>query len=435
MARNITSSTIDLDEWDKLMIVIASALFLMLVVVCLFCVLSPDCLLYRYCPFKYEDEEKMPLQPVYGSLYDPERPPGKKGYSVKGQQGPYWHPMVPLRESELSDWSDFNVPDVIEMKTNRLNRERKWSRTSDYSSSSLSTEIFPTHLESRLAYGVKFDRARGQLHIRVIQLGNFTVTDPDGAMAPYVKVRLYRAPKQFFTFKLRSSRDLPRCNLESEHQTRIQRRSDNPLFNETFAVMVDSQDLSSYMIKFLVCDFDKFSRHVVIGEAMCDLSKMELLSGDEILYNDQLLLPQEENLGEIRVALMYLPTAEKLSITLLNVRGLRIPDGPRRNTEAYIKIVLMHDGRPLKKTKTAPKSCNPSPSFNETFVFDVPAYQLDRVYLGISVIGKDKDKEDGRHLIGRLYIGINFDETARAQWLEMVQNARKQVACWHKLQS
>uniref|UniRef100_A0A0B7AJ60 C2 domain-containing protein n=1 Tax=Arion vulgaris TaxID=1028688 RepID=A0A0B7AJ60_9EUPU len=433
MSYNTTAPIIDLDEWDKLMIVFGAALFLLLVLICLVCVLSPLCYLHKHCPFRYNDEEKIQLQPIYGSLSDPAMPPGKKGYNVAGQKGHSWHPMVPLRESELSDWSDISAPEVIEMKKERSYRDRKWSRTSDYSSCG-STITSACQLESMLAYGVTFDPNRGKLQIRIIQLGNFIVTEPDGAMAPYIKVRVYRTPKHFFTFKLKS-KDLPRNNLESENQTKIQRRSDNPVFNEIFNVDVDDHDLSSYTIKFLVCDFDKFSRHVIIGEVICDLSKLELVPGHETIFNDHLLSPQDENLGEIRVALMYLPTAEKLSVTLLNVRGIINPEGPSRSTETYIKLTLMYDGRPLKKTKTSAKGNDPSPAFNETFVFDVPAYQLDRVYLSLTVIGVNKDREDGRHLIGRLYIGVNFDENARAQWLEMVQNARKQVACWHRLQS
>ncbi|XP_035825605.1 synaptotagmin-A [Aplysia californica] len=429
--------TIDLDEWDKLMIVVCVALFLLLVLIIVVCVLSPHCWLYDYCPCQYASRpDKSTVQPVYGSIHDPtSHPATRKGQSLKSKAGHKWHPMTPLRESELSDWSDISMPEIIEMKQDPSGRRRKSSRTSDYSSSASSVMTSPSQPESRLAYGIMFDRAHARMHVRVIQLGNFRVTDPDGAMAPYVKVRVYRAPKHFFTFKLKTGKELLPNNLDVELQTKIQRRTDNPVFNESFEVKVEEPDVTAYTVKFMVCDFDKFSRHVVVGEVTCDLSKLELVSGEEVLYNDLLLNPQDEHLGEIHVALMYLPTAEKLSVALLNARGLRPLDGPKRNMETYIKITLMYDGRQLKKSKTSAKGNDLNPVYNETFVFDVPAYQLDKVYFSIAVIGVEKDKEDGRHLLGRLYIGVNFDPDARAQWLEMVHNARKQVACWHKLQS
>ncbi|KAH9514066.1 DNA-binding protein snt1 [Bulinus truncatus] len=428
-------SMIDLDEWDKLMIVLGSVLFLLLVLIIIVCVLNPLCCLHRVCPCKYEDDEKALLQPVYGSLYDPGLAPGRKGQYVKGQHGTVWHPMIPLRESEMSDWSDISVPEMIEMKQDGAGRQRRISRTSDYSSSA-STAVSPVQHESRLAYGVDYDRPHGMLSVRVIQLGNFRVTDPDGATMPYVKVRLYRSPKHFFTFKLSAAnKDLPMNNLESEVQTKILRRTDNPLFNEAFKFSVDGHDIAEYAVRFLVCDLDKFSRHIIIGETVCDLSKIDLTSGEEKLYNDLLMIPQEENLGELHLALMYLPTAEKLSVILLNARNLRQVEGAKRNIEIFAKITLMYDGRPLKKSKSTGKGNDTNPVFNETFVFDVPAYQLDKVYFSIAIIGVDKDKEDGRRLLGRLYLGVNFDSNARAQWLEMINNARKQIGCWHKLQS
>ncbi|CAL1541312.1 unnamed protein product [Lymnaea stagnalis] len=427
------SPAIDLDEWDKLMIVIASALFLLLVLIIVACAVNPLCWLNKFCPCKYNSNEKMSLQPVYGSMYDPGVPPGRKGHCVKGQ-GPLWHPMVPLKESELSDWSDISMPEIIEMKQEGSGRQRRISRTSDYSSSA-STVVSPVQSESRLAYGVLYDKVKGMLNIRVIQLGNFRVTDPDGALMPYVKVRVYRSPKHFFTFKLKSSKELPLNNLETEVQTKIIRRTDNPVFNETFRFPVDGHDITEYAVRFLVCDLDKFSRHVVVGETIKDLSKMEIVPGQEVLFNDLLSGPQEEHVGELHVALMYLPTAEKLSVMVLNARNLIPLEGAKRSIEIHAKITLMYDGRPLKKTKTTGKGSELNPVFNETFVFDVPAYQLDKVYFSIAIIGVNKDKEDGRHLLGRLYLGVNFDPDARAQWLEMVNNSRKQVGCWHKLQS
>ncbi|CAG5126159.1 unnamed protein product [Candidula unifasciata] len=364
-------------------------------------------------------------------MYIPALTPEKGDQGKKSQRGS-WHPLGSVRESEISDWSDVSLPEIIEMKQDPNYHPRRWSRTSDYSSGA-STMTSQTQYESRLAYGLIFDRTNGKLHVRVIQLGNFRVMDPDGVMAPYVKVCVYRRPKHFFKFKTKSPRELHRSHLTAEAQTKILRRSDNPVFNETLTFNVDPTDISPYALKFLVCDFDKYSRHVNIGEVTCDLSKMELTSGQEVLFNDLLLEPQEEDLGELHVALMYLPTSEKLNVTILDAKDLRLTESPRRNTDVYTKIVLMYDGRSLKKTKTAAKPSQANLMFNESFVFDVPVYQLDKVYFIITTIEVEKEK-GGRYLLGRSYIGVNFDPRAKAQWLEMVQNARKQVACWHKLQ-
>uniref|UniRef100_A0A0B6ZNX5 C2 domain-containing protein n=1 Tax=Arion vulgaris TaxID=1028688 RepID=A0A0B6ZNX5_9EUPU len=434
MNRNSTSIVLELDEWDRMVIVASAALFLMLIMICLVCALNPDCCLHKYCPAQYNEREKVPLQPVYGSLYDPTLIPDKKGLPNTGQRGPSWHPTSSLRESEMSDWSDIGVPEVIEMNQDQNSRQRKWSRTSDYSSTA-STITSSVQFESRLAYGIAFDRVDSKLQIRIIQLGNFQVTEPDGFMAPYVKICVYKMPKHFFTFKTKIPKELSRNHMEAESQTKIQRRIDNPVFNETFSIEIGSSDVSAYIIKFLVCDFDKYSRHVAIGEVICHLSKVGLSTSEEVLFNDPLMEPQEEDLGELHVALMYLPTAEKLSVTVLNAKGLKTMEGRRGSIEVYTKVTLMFEGRPVKKTKTTSKVNDLSPVFNETFVFDIPIYQLDRIYFILAVIEVEKDAEVTRHMLGRLYIGVNFDALSKAQWLEMVQSARKQVACWHRLQN
>ena len=87
----------------------------------------------------------------------------------------------------------------------------------------------------------------------------------------------------------------------------------------------------------------------------------------------------------------------------------------------------------MKKTKTSSQTNEVSPSFNESFTFDVPGHQLEKVYFTLSVL--HADKEGKRHLTGRSYIGLNFDPDAREQWEEMIQSPRKQVTCWHRLQS
>lgn len=93
----------------------------------------------------------------------------------------------------------------------------------------------------------------------------------------------------------------------------------------------------------------------------------------------------------------------------------------------------MHDGRPMKKNKTEACTNDVNPSFNESFTYDVPSSQLEKVYFNLAVLHVDKAGK--RHVVGRLYLGLNFDPDAREQWLEMARSSRKQVTSWHRLQS
>ena len=52
---------------------------------------------------------------------------------------------------------------------------------------------------------------------------------------------------------------------------------------------------------------------------------------------------------------------------------------------------MVYEGRQLKKHKTsARRGHDAMPVFGDTFVFDVPAYQLDNVHFSICVIGVEK---------------------------------------------
>ena len=138
-----------------------------------------------------------------------------------------------------------------------------------------------------------YDRVDGKLSIRVVKLTNFSATEPHGAMTPYVKVRLYHAPKHFFTFRGKPGRDQLINNLDVEFQTKILRRCDDPVFNELFIVPIDVNDVGSYTIKLLVCDFDKYSRHIVVGEITVALTDIEWLTETEIEFDEQLQPPTD----------------------------------------------------------------------------------------------------------------------------------------------
>lgn len=52
LATDEPDTIITLDPWDKLLILASAGLFLIFVLICIMCVLSPFCYLYQYCPFQ-----------------------------------------------------------------------------------------------------------------------------------------------------------------------------------------------------------------------------------------------------------------------------------------------------------------------------------------------------------------------------------------------
>ena len=62
-------------------------------------------------------------------------------------------------------------------------------------------------------------------------------------------------------------------------QTSVQRKTQNPVWNETFEFALSFAELQSRCVEFAVKDFDKFSRHCVIGKVTVRLDHHNVVKG------------------------------------------------------------------------------------------------------------------------------------------------------------
>ncbi|CAG2067902.1 unnamed protein product, partial [Timema podura] len=84
---------------------------------------------------------------------------------------------------------------------------------------------------------------------QVLEARDLPVKDVTGSSDPYVKVYL-----------------LP--DRKKKYQTKVHRKNLNPVFNETFIFSVLYDDLRQRYLQFSVYDFDRFSRHDLIGQVV-----------------------------------------------------------------------------------------------------------------------------------------------------------------------
>ncbi|UYV67688.1 SYT9 [Cordylochernes scorpioides] len=186
--------------------------------------------------------------------------------------------------------------------------------------------------------------------------------------------------------------------------SQVHRKNLNPVFNETFVFGLTQDQLTSRTLQFSVYDFDRFSRHDLIGHVivrglgdLCDVSR------DVEYVMDIVGVTQEKkDLGELLLSLCYLPTAGRLTVTVVKARSLKAMDitGSSDNlveinqaacgvTDPYVKVSLICHSKRIKKKKTSVKKSTLHPVYNEALVYDVPAENIEDVDLAVKVIDYD----------------------------------------------
>ncbi|XP_064415614.1 synaptotagmin-C [Latimeria chalumnae] len=265
----------------------------------------------------------------------------------------------------------------------------------------------------RINFLLRYAYATEQLVVKILRAQDLAAKDANGFSDPYVKIYLLPDRKKKF-------------------QTKVHRKTLNPTFNETFHFNVPFNELQNRKLHFSVYDFDRFSRHDLIGQVVVDnLLESSDLSEDTVLWKDILEATSEKaDLGEINFSLCYLPTAGRLTVTIIKSTNLKAMD-LTGFSDPYVKASLICDGRRLKKRKTSIKKNTLNPVYNEALVFDIPNENMDHVSLTIAVM--DYDCIGHNEVIGMCRVGNDADGPGRDHWAEMLANPRKPIEHWHQL--
>jgi synaptotagmin-1 len=266
----------------------------------------------------------------------------------------------------------------------------------------------------RLSYKLEYDFNQSNLVVTVNQAEDLPALDMGGTSDPYVKVYLLPDKKKKF-------------------ETKVHRKTLNPVFNESFTFKVPYADAMGKTLVFAIYDFDRFSKHDQIGEVKMPLCMVDLAQTIEewgevtSVEGDN---GQENKLGDICFSLRYVPTAGKLTIVILEAKNLKKMDVGGLS-DPYVKIALMQNGKRLKKKKTSIKKCTLNPYYNESFTFEVPFEQIQKVQVIITVT--DYDRIGTSDPIGKVVLGCTSEGTELRHWSYMLASPRRPIAQWHTL--
>ncbi|KAL4674363.1 hypothetical protein H8959_018297 [Pygathrix nigripes] len=238
----------------------------------------------------------------------------------------------------------------------------------------------------KLQFSLDYDFQANQLTVGVLQAAELPALDMGGTSDPYVKVFL-----------------LP--DKKKKYETKVHRKTLNPAFNETFTFKVPYQELGGKTLVMAIYDFDRFSKHDIIGEVKVPMNTVDLGQPIEEWRDLQGGEKEEpEKLGDICTSLRYVPTAGKLTVCILEAKNLK-----------------KMDVGGLSAFSTLP-SFSPASSVN---VGD------EKVQVVVTVL--DYDKLGKNEAIGKIFVGSNATGTELRHWSDMLANPRRPIAQWHSL--
>ena len=328
----------------------------------------------------------------------------KKG--DKGAKGGLDLKAMPLLGNSFKDKVQ---PDVEQLTTNMEENTEEEATTTD------AKKVAEVQNLGKLEYSMDYDFQKQELTVGVLQACELPAMDMGGTSDPYVKVYILPEKKKKF-------------------ETKVHRKTLNPVFNETFIFKnLAYGDISGKTLVFAIYDFDRFSRHDQIGEVTIPLGHVDLGKVIQEMRDIQPPAGEKENenkLGDICFSLRYVPTAGKLTVVILEAKNLKKMDVGGLS-DPYVKIALMMNGKRIKKKKTSIKKCTLNPYYNESFSFEVPFEQIQKVQLLVTVV--DYDRIGTSDPIGKVLLGCNVQGSELRHWSDMLASPRRPIAQWHTL--
>uniref|UniRef100_A0A3Q3WE07 C2 domain-containing protein n=1 Tax=Mola mola TaxID=94237 RepID=A0A3Q3WE07_MOLML len=109
----------------------------------------------------------------------------------------------------------------------------------------------------KLQYSIDYDFQENKLTVGILQAADLLSMDSGGTSDPYVKVYVLPDKKKKF-------------------DTKVHKKTLNPVFNETFTFKIPFQEMGGKTLVMSVYDFDRFSKHDVIGEIKTPMNTLDL---------------------------------------------------------------------------------------------------------------------------------------------------------------
>ncbi|KAG7262418.1 hypothetical protein CRUP_032195 [Coryphaenoides rupestris] len=267
----------------------------------------------------------------------------------------------------------------------------------------------------KLQYSIEYDFENTKLTVGILQAADLISMDSGGTSDPYVKVLL-----------------LP--DKKKKYDTKVHKKTLNPVFNETFVFKVPYEELGGKTLVMSVYDYDRFSKHDIIGEVKIPMNTIDLGQPIEEWKDLESVEKEEpEKLGDICISLRYVPTAGKLTVCILEAKNLKKMDAcglsdryvkieccgylallltllPVLGTDPYVKIQLLQGGKRSEEEEDDGEEEHSEP----------------KILVAVTVSARTT-------AIGKIFVGSKATGLGLKHWSDMLANPRRPIAQWHPL--
>jgi len=464
-----------LDTWNKMMVIAGAAAAVAITIFLVVCCVGDGCLLHDL--ITRNKRRKLQERKLSGALYGTSEKAGVNLTNYSGAGQTYSRTdTVHLPTSSQSEQS------LLSRLTSRPRQDSSYSsmssgRTSpsslNRSASSLSSTSSPVPGDEKLQQcppSISFsllasldpDSSTAKLAIGVESCTDLPGRDYGAHCDPWVNVTVNRDK--------RSLRRRPPSPITS-FRTKTIRHAHNPFYSQTFVAEVQRQELRDVSVVFSVMDQDRHCGSLEIGRANISLKEAKQVVEDPVKFSSVCpLIQTKKESGDILFGLSYLPTAQRLSFSIVKINNIKVEKKIGDETlNPYVRILMFNQsGRLVKKKKTTVQPNTKDPVYNETLNFELPPHQLDssrflialcsrRPVMEMMMMGDtgnqdssdqdnsfyvDSDKTNRRdsggkqrdHCIGKIALGKNVaGEKEREHYRSVCETPRQVFSMWHTL--
>ncbi|XP_071398520.1 synaptotagmin-2-like [Centroberyx affinis] len=285
-----------------------------------------------------------------------------------------------------------------------------------------------------LRFSLYFDRLQSRLVVTVLQAEGLQGRSHTQSLQPFVRLRLMWAGsegvevEEFLDEEGEGAAHVL-CTVLEEWRTRIVKDSCNPLFGDQFSCSLqEEEELHHITLRMEVRDFDKFSRHMVLGEVRLPLGQLKISYPLEV--QEDLQTPQKDLVGQVLLSLKFLPTSQRLEVGLLKIRTL--PTETHSDTVLYARISVQCNQCKLRHQKTSAVARCQVTVFNQVLMFSLPEFPLEQCKILVSVYETHTTRKSSKRVIGQLTVGKGRSSEDR-HWSLMMRSVRQPIAKWHRL--